>query len=291
MNKTAKKRVYGRYTAPKRPLALHAECSSAASLLALAHRRRGAALVPGATATGTGSRSSSGGTVSRNSHARRSYMRPGASSAKPASSRRRRTYREQWARRTPRFTAPSRKSGRRAAGTRACSARPTPRTCRASSCASSLASRRPPGDYFLPRAVHEPPPALQKQLWPWIEEWESRFEERARAGAAGRTAGLDENDPAADGFLRAHAAPAHGSLAGPRRPRAALPGAAVLHPPPFRGPEWDEFAPLVRAGATGSENGPQDPSPAACATESSAASSRAHVKLSCIACSGSQTSL
>jgi hypothetical protein len=36
------------------------------------------------------------------------------------------------------------------------------------------------GDYFLARAAHEPPYALQKQLWPWIEEWELRFEARAR---------------------------------------------------------------------------------------------------------------
>ena len=35
------------------------------------------------------------------------------------------------------------------------------------------------GDYFLARAAYEPPYDLQKQLWPWIEEWEPRFEARA----------------------------------------------------------------------------------------------------------------
>jgi hypothetical protein len=57
------------------------------------------------------------------------------------------------------------------------------------------------GDYFLARAAHEPSPALQKQLWPWIEEWEPRFEARAcrRCWAEG---GLDEDDLAADGFLK-----------------------------------------------------------------------------------------
>jgi hypothetical protein len=35
------------------------------------------------------------------------------------------------------------------------------------------------GDYFLVRAAYELPYRLQKQLWPWIEEWEARFEVRA----------------------------------------------------------------------------------------------------------------
>lgn len=35
------------------------------------------------------------------------------------------------------------------------------------------------GDYFLARAAHQPPHAIQKQLWPWIEEWELRLEARA----------------------------------------------------------------------------------------------------------------
>lgn len=37
-----------------------------------------------------------------------------------------------------------------------------------------------PGDYFLARAVQEPLTVLQSQLWLWIEEWETRFEARAR---------------------------------------------------------------------------------------------------------------
>jgi hypothetical protein len=57
------------------------------------------------------------------------------------------------------------------------------------------------GDYFLARAAHEPPYALQKQLWPWIEEWELRFEARARR-CSWAQGGLDEDDLAADGFLK-----------------------------------------------------------------------------------------
>jgi hypothetical protein len=36
-----------------------------------------------------------------------------------------------------------------------------------------------PGDYFLARAASEPPYALQRQIWPWLEEWEACFEARA----------------------------------------------------------------------------------------------------------------
>src|SRR4051812_46919256 len=52
------------------------------------------------------------------------------------------------------------------------------------------------GDYFLARAAHEPPILLQKQLWPWVEAWEARFEARAcrQNWAQG---GLDEDDLAA----------------------------------------------------------------------------------------------
>ncbi len=106
------------------------------------------------------------------------------------------------------------------------------------------------GDYFLARAAHEPPPALLKQLWPWIEEWEPRFEARAcrRSWVEG---GLDEDDLAADGFLKLM-----------RRLRVVLlQDLAVLQPrypslpffayAPFYGPEWDEFALAVQSDAAG----------------------------------------
>ncbi len=106
------------------------------------------------------------------------------------------------------------------------------------------------GDYFLARGTHEPPYALQKQLWPWIEEWEPRFEARARR-CNWAQGGLDENDLAADGFLKLM-----------RHLRVVLlQDLAVLQPrystlpffahAPFYGPEWDEFALLVQADAVG----------------------------------------
>ncbi|KAJ0129218.1 hypothetical protein HZ326_27681, partial [Fusarium oxysporum f. sp. albedinis] len=107
-----------------------------------------------------------------------------------------------------------------------------------------------PGDYFLARAAHEPPYALQKQLWPWIEEWEPRFEARARRQCWAE-GGLDDDDLAADGFLKLM-----------RRLRIVLlQDLAVLQPrhpslpffasAPFNGPEWDEFAVAVRSDAVG----------------------------------------
>jgi hypothetical protein len=57
------------------------------------------------------------------------------------------------------------------------------------------------GDSFIAHAAHEPPYVLQKQLWPWIEEWEPRFEARARRKRWAQ-GGLDEDGLAADGFLK-----------------------------------------------------------------------------------------
>jgi hypothetical protein len=105
------------------------------------------------------------------------------------------------------------------------------------------------GDYFLPRAVHEPPAILQKQLWPWIEKWEPRFEARARRQSWAE-GGLDEDDLAADGFLKLM-----------RRLRIVLlqdlaiiqpryPGLPFFSYAPFHGPDWDDFAQLVRANVT-----------------------------------------
>jgi hypothetical protein len=103
-----------------------------------------------------------------------------------------------------------------------------------------------PGDYFLPRAVSEPPAALQRQLWPWIEEWEPRFEARAR-GCRWAQGGLDDDDLAGDGFLKLM-----------RRLRIVLlQDLAVLQPrfpslpffiyAPFHGQEWEDFARTVQA--------------------------------------------
>jgi hypothetical protein len=105
-----------------------------------------------------------------------------------------------------------------------------------------------PGDYFLTRAAYEPPLALQKQLWPWIEEWEARFEARARR-LRWAEGGLDEDDLAADGFLKLL-----------RRLRTVLlQDLAVLQPrypslpffkhAPFYGPAWDAFAAAVQSSA------------------------------------------
>ena len=102
------------------------------------------------------------------------------------------------------------------------------------------------GDYFLPRAVYEPPVALQRQLWPWVEEWEPRFEARSRRRRWAQ-GGLDEDDLAGDGFLKLM-----------RRLRIVLlQDLAVLQPrfpslpffnhAPFHGREWEDFAHTTQA--------------------------------------------
>jgi hypothetical protein len=110
-------------------------------------------------------------------------------------------------------------------------------------------------DYYIARAAYEPPEALQKRLWPWIEEWEPRFEVRARR-CSWAQGGLDEDDLAADGFLKLL-----------RKLRVVLlQDLAVLQPryptlpffahAPFYGPEWDDFALLVQAEVTGESEPP-----------------------------------
>lgn len=106
-----------------------------------------------------------------------------------------------------------------------------------------------PGDYFLARAVQEPPATLQRRLWPWIEEWELRFEARARC-CQWAQGGLDDDDLAGDGFLKLM-----------RRLRIVLlQDLAVLQPQfpslpffsyaPFHGNEWEGFARTVQASIT-----------------------------------------
>lgn len=108
------------------------------------------------------------------------------------------------------------------------------------------------GDYFLTRAVHEPPVALQRQLWPWIEAWEQRFEARARRKRWSE-GGLDDDDLAGDGFLKLL-----------RRLRVVLlQDLAALQPQfptlpffsyaPFCGSDWAAFAKSVQASVDDAE--------------------------------------
>ncbi|XP_044715448.1 centromere DNA-binding protein complex CBF3 subunit [Hirsutella rhossiliensis] len=103
---------------------------------------------------------------------------------------------------------------------------------------------------LLPRACGSRTPyVLQKQLWPWIEVG-TRFEARARRQCWAE-GGLDDDDLAADGFLKLM-----------RRLRIVLlqdlavlqlryPSLPFFAYAPFGGPEWDEFAVAVRSTAVG----------------------------------------
>jgi len=106
------------------------------------------------------------------------------------------------------------------------------------------------GDYFLARAAHEPPYLLQKQLWPWVEEWEPRFEARARR-CTWAQGGLDEDDLAADGFLKLlrHLRVVLLQDMAVLQPR--YPGLPFFAHAPFSTPEWRDYALLVQADATG----------------------------------------
>src|SRR5436190_17864316 len=57
------------------------------------------------------------------------------------------------------------------------------------------------GGYFVPRAEHQPPMSLRREIWPWIEPWLERVKARAD-GKGWKAGGLQQDDGAADGFLK-----------------------------------------------------------------------------------------
>ncbi|KAK4217014.1 hypothetical protein QBC37DRAFT_415804 [Rhypophila decipiens] len=102
------------------------------------------------------------------------------------------------------------------------------------------------GDYFLTRAVHEPPDTLQKQLWPWIEAWEQRFEARARR-KRWIEGGLDNDDLAGDGFLKLLRHLRVVLLQDLAALQPQFPKLPFFSYAPFRGPDWAAFATSVQA--------------------------------------------
>ena len=58
-----------------------------------------------------------------------------------------------------------------------------------------------PGSFYLARATHQPPDALLREVWPWVEEWEERVRLRGE-GRNWENGGLDQNAAAAKKFLQ-----------------------------------------------------------------------------------------
>lgn len=58
------------------------------------------------------------------------------------------------------------------------------------------------GAYFIRRAEIPPPEALQQQCWPWVDGWLERCRQRATQRATWAAGGLDQDDIAAENFLR-----------------------------------------------------------------------------------------
>lgn len=57
------------------------------------------------------------------------------------------------------------------------------------------------GSYYIARAHHQPPPSLEREIFPWIEEWLGHIEARAE-GKSWKAGGLQEVDSAAHDFLK-----------------------------------------------------------------------------------------
>lgn len=56
------------------------------------------------------------------------------------------------------------------------------------------------GSYHLPRATIQPPESLRCQIFPFLDAWEARFQQRA-AGKEAKAGGLDQDDTAGQAFI------------------------------------------------------------------------------------------
>jgi hypothetical protein len=119
------------------------------------------------------------------------------------------------------------------------------------------------GGYFLSRAMHDPPESLWQQIWPWIEDWEPRFQARAK-GKDWAHRGLDEDDLAARGFLAllrqlrvvllqdlailqlGKCFSCYNRLALLTSKSTVYPGLLLFCQPVFAHPDWAPFAAAVR---------------------------------------------
>lgn len=111
--------------------------------------------------------------------------------------------------------------------------------------------QRDPGTYFLWRDACEPPALLLRQIWPWVEAWEDRFNKRHSAEkATWEQGGLDGDDFAGKSFLRLlkhlrRVLLQELAVLQPKFPKMRLFGHKL-----FETPEWIEFVAVVQvAGA------------------------------------------
>jgi hypothetical protein len=111
------------------------------------------------------------------------------------------------------------------------------------------------GDCFLARALFKPPSSLQSKIWPWIEEWEARFDARARH-QRWEQGGLDDDDLAGDGFLKLmrHLRVVLLQDLATLQPR--FPQLAFFQHEPFYGPDWDTYAISVQTAVRETPDSP-----------------------------------
>ena len=110
-----------------------------------------------------------------------------------------------------------------------------------------------PGQYHLPRATIEPPEALQREIYPFVEEWRRRFRARATRKKSWAQGGLDEDDQAGHGFLTLLKRLRVIILQDLAILQPDYPGLPFFSLPLFQRQEWVDFAAVVRAAHWGNE--------------------------------------
>jgi hypothetical protein len=113
-----------------------------------------------------------------------------------------------------------------------------------------------PGSFYLARATHQPPDALLREVWPWVEEWEERVRLRGE-GRNWENGGLDQDDVAAKKFLQLLRYLRVVLLQDLAVLQPRFPGLPHFGSPLFSRPEWREFAAVVQA-TNGDENLPRN---------------------------------
>jgi centromere DNA-binding complex CBF3 subunit-like protein len=110
-----------------------------------------------------------------------------------------------------------------------------------------------PGQYHLPRAAIEPPEVLQREIYPFVEEWRRRFHARTTRKKSWAQGGLDDDDQAGLAFLTLLERLRVIVLQDLAILQPDYPGLPFFSLPLFQRQEWVDFAAVVRAAHWGNE--------------------------------------
>src|SRR5467141_3674443 len=118
------------------------------------------------------------------------------------------------------------------------------------------------GDYFIPRAMVDPPESLRQSLWPWIDAWVAWYREEGPEpepveGPEPGTEGADNRDLSGQGFLRLMDKLRTILIQDSVEMRRLFPDHPLWSDPFFGQPEYETFARRMEEALAGQDEGPQ----------------------------------